>query len=101
MEIKAELLKPYSEEERIEFIAIQNRQNKYIIEYRKNSIVALDYTIEEKEEIEKINKINEINRKIENLNQLSLKEIRQNNLENVKVINQIINGLEETKRALE
>lgn len=53
MEIKAELLKPYTFEEKRDFILFQNRQNGYTIEERETKLVALGYTEEEKEQQER------------------------------------------------
>ena len=47
MEIKAELLKPYTEEERIEFIVEQNHNNGYEIKETETALEALGYTEEE------------------------------------------------------
>jgi len=40
VEIKAELLKPYTEEERSDFIVEQNHRNGYLIEEQDNKIIA-------------------------------------------------------------
>lgn len=52
MEIKAELLKPYTFEEKRDFILLQNRQNGYTIEETEESLQAWGYTEEEIEEQE-------------------------------------------------
>lgn len=59
MEIKAELSKPYTEQEKINFIVRQNHILGYMIEEQKNKLVALGYTDEEKakKERERINNI--------------------------------------------
>lgn len=56
MEIKAELKKPYTEVDRIEFIIEQNRKNGYRIEEADNALLAWGYTDEEKQqqEIERV-----------------------------------------------
>ena len=56
MEIKAELLKPYTDEQRIKFIVENNHKKGYVIEESATSLVALGYTEEEKaqEEQERI-----------------------------------------------
>ena len=56
MEIKAELLKPYTDEQRIKFIVEYNHKKGYVIEEREGSLVALGETEEEKtqEEQERI-----------------------------------------------
>lgn len=53
MEIKAELLKPYTEEQRIKFIIEENHRNGYLIEEQEDKLVALGYTEEEKKEQER------------------------------------------------
>ena len=52
MEIKAELLKPYTEQEKINFIVEQNHKLGYIIEEQEDKIIALGYTEQEKQEQE-------------------------------------------------
>ena len=53
MEIKAELLKPYTEQEKINFIVEQNHKLGYIIEEQEDKLVALGYTEQEKLKQEK------------------------------------------------
>lgn len=53
MEIKAELNKPYTEEERLNFIVEQNHQNGYEIRETEQTLQAWGYTEEEKEEQER------------------------------------------------
>lgn len=48
MEIKAQLIKPYTEEQRIEFIVEQNHRNGYEIVENETSLDAMGYTEEEK-----------------------------------------------------
>ena len=57
MEIKAELLRPYTEKERINFIVEQNHKLGYTIEEQADKIVALGKTQEEivKEQEERLN----------------------------------------------
>ena len=50
MEIKAELLKPYTENQRIDFIVEQNHKKGYTIEEADNALLAWGYTEEEKQE---------------------------------------------------
>lgn len=59
MEIKAQLNKPYTEQEKINFIVQQNHKMGYVIEEQKDKLVALGYTDEEKtqEERERINNL--------------------------------------------
>ena len=53
MEIKAELLKPYTEQERMYFIVEQNHNNSYEIKETETSLEAWGYTEEEKQEQER------------------------------------------------
>lgn len=52
MEIKAILEKPYTEEERIEFIVEQNHKNGYEVKETETALEAWGYTEEEKEQQE-------------------------------------------------
>lgn len=47
MEIKAELIKPYTEEQRLKFIVEQNHKLGYSIEEQTTKLVALGFTQEE------------------------------------------------------
>ena len=53
MEIKAKLIKPYTENERIDFIVQQNHKNGYEIRETETAIEAWGYTEEEKQEQER------------------------------------------------
>ena len=53
MEIKAILKKPYTEEERLEFVVEYNHNLGYIIEETETELQALDYTNEERIEQER------------------------------------------------
>ena len=57
MEIKAQLLQPFNEEERINFIVEQNHKNSYEIRETETALEAWGYTEEEKQaqERERIN----------------------------------------------
>lgn len=59
MEIKAELRKPYTEKQRLDFIANQNYINGYLIKETSDSLQALGYTETELElkEKERINNL--------------------------------------------
>ena len=52
MEIKAELIKPFTDEQRIKFIVENNHKKGYTIEERETSLVALAQTEEEKQQEE-------------------------------------------------
>lgn len=100
MEIKAQLNKPYTEEQRLNFIVLNNHQLGYVIKETPEAILAWGYTDEEIQEQQKQAKIQEINRKITELEQESVKEILYGNDENVKVYQNVINGLIATKNSL-
>ena len=53
MEIKAELIKPYTEEQRIKFIVEQNHRLGYSIEEQSTKLVALGLTQEELDQQER------------------------------------------------
>ena len=53
MELKAELLKPYTEEEKINFIVEQNHINNYDIEETEQALQAWGYTDEEQAQKER------------------------------------------------
>ena len=53
MEIKAELIKPYAEEQKLNFIVEQNHKNGYEIRETETALEAWGYTEEEKQEQER------------------------------------------------
>lgn len=53
MEIKAELFKPYTNEQRIKFIVENNHKKGYVIEETNKSLLALGYMEEELSQLEK------------------------------------------------
>lgn len=53
MEVKAELQSPYKEEDRLDFIVVNNHGLGYEIQEDENGLKALGYTDEELEEFEK------------------------------------------------
>ena len=55
MEIKAELNKPYTEQEKINFVVEQNHRLGYIIDEQEDKLVALGYT--EQEELQQAKEI--------------------------------------------
>ena len=59
MEIKAELLQPYTENERIDFVVEQNHNLGYLIEEQEDKLIALGYTDEElqQQERERLDKL--------------------------------------------
>ena len=52
MEIKAQLIKPYIEEQRLDFIVEYNHKQGLVIEEVEEALLALDFTDEEKFEQE-------------------------------------------------
>ena len=60
MEIKKELKKPYTEEQKMNFIVVYNHQYGYTIEETETALVALGYTDEEiaQQEAERIAQLN-------------------------------------------
>lgn len=97
MEITAELKQPYTEDERIEFIVKQNHKLGYTIEEHEDKLVALGYTEEEIKEQEKQARNVEIDSKIKELQEMALPEILQGNTANVKLYNEVIQGLNNAK----
>ena len=69
--------------------------------YSNGQIVEDPYYEEKQEQKRKDQKIQEINRKITELEQESVKEMLYGNDENVKVYQDVINGLIATKNSLE
>ena len=61
MEIKAELIKPYTENQKMDFIVEQNHNNSYEIKETETALEAWGYTVEEKLNEAKTSKYNEIN----------------------------------------
>ena len=61
MEIKSELLKPYTNKQRTDFIVQQNHRNGFTIEETDKALIAWGKTDEEKLDEAKIYKYNEIN----------------------------------------
>ena len=61
MEIKSELLKPYTNKQRTDFIVQQNHRNGYTIEETDKALIAWGNTDEEKLNEAKTDKYNEIN----------------------------------------
>lgn len=94
MEIKAELNKPYTEEQRISFIIAQNHRQGYEIRETATALEAWGYTQEEIEEQEKQKRNSEIDSKIKELREMSLTDIMNNNKDNIKIYNDIIYSLE-------
>lgn len=73
MEIKATLKKPYTEEQRIDFIVSENHQKGYEIKETQEALEAWGYTEEEKAEQEKEQRRKEL---LAQLDAIDLKTIR-------------------------
>lgn len=97
MEIKSTLNKPYTDRQRINFIVENNHRLGYEIRETSEALEAWGYTEEEQAEKDKQAKIAEINSKIEELEKESVHDVLYGNKENVKVYQDVINGLVETR----
>ena len=97
MEIKAELKKPYTEEQRINFIIEQNHKLGYEIRETEMALEAWGYTQKEIEEQDKQKRNQEIDSKIKELYELSIPDVLKENTENIKIYNNIIESLKESK----
>ena len=73
MELKTKLDKPYTEQQRLNFIVEQNHNNGYEIKETENALEAWGYTIEEIQEQQKQYQINEL---IRQLNEIDLRTVR-------------------------
>jgi hypothetical protein len=80
MEIKAKLLKPYTEAEKNKFIAKQNLA-RYKVEYTEEGLEAWGPTAEEIAEAEKEAKRQEILKQLDSLDLKSIRAIRANDEE--------------------
>ena len=94
MEIKAKLLNPYTDKQRMDFIVLNNHQLGYVIEETPEALEAWGLTSEEIEEQEKQRRNSEIDSKIKELREMSLIDIMNNNKENIQIYNDVISGLE-------
>ena len=97
MEIKATLNKPHTEEQRLNFIVSQNHQLGYEIKETELALEAWGYTQEEITEQDKIKRNNEIDSKIKELQEMCISEMMNNNTENIKIYNEVIQGLINSK----
>lgn len=97
MEIKVTIQKPYTEEQRLGFIVSQNHRNGYEIRETETELQAWGYTTEEIEEQQKQARNQEIDDKIKELNEMAIPDILQNNVENIKLYNEVIDGLKYSK----
>ena len=97
MEIKAELIKPYIEKEKIEFIVEQNHKLGFEIKETETSLEAWGKTEEEIQEQLQKQRNQEIDEKVKELYNMATVEMIKNNKENVDTYCSIINSLIECK----
>jgi len=97
MEIKDKLDKPYTKEQKLEFIVTNNHTLGYEIRESETALEAWGYTPEEIEEQRKELRKLEIDTKIKELQLMALDDIMQGNEENIKTYQAVINSLEENK----
>jgi len=100
MEIKARLISPYTETQKMDFIVKYNHQLGYTINQTPTDIEAWGYTEEEITEQKKQADIAELNQKIAELEQIMLVENINKNYLNVEVIRETKNSLIQTRNEL-
>ena len=97
MEIKTQLNKPYTENQRILFIVEQNHRNGFEIRETETALEAWGYTEEEIQEQEKQQRNQEIDNKIKELSEMASTEMVKGNTMNVETYKAVIKSLEESK----
>ena len=97
MEIKAQLLKPYTEKQLMDFIVQQNHKNNYEIKETETALEAWGLTEQEKQEQERECRNQEIDNKIKELQIMALPEVLNGNIENIKLYNNVIDGLNKAR----
>ena len=97
MEIKATLQKPYTEKQRMDFIVEQNHKNGYEIRETETALEAWGYTEEEVAQKECECRNQEIDNKIKELQIMALPEVLNGNIENIKLYNNVIDGLNQAR----
>ena len=97
MEIKAILNKPYTETQRLDFIVNQNHHNGYEIKETETVLEAWGKTEEEIQEQLQKQRNQEIDEKIKELQIMALPEVLNGNIENIKLYNNVIDGLNKAK----
>ena len=93
MEIKATLNKPYTKQQRINFIISTAYTHGYEIRETEEALEAWGYTQEEIEEQQKQQRNIERQNKINTLYEMSIPEMLNNNKENIQVYKDVILGL--------
>lgn len=76
MEIKATLNKPYTKEQRLDFIISQNRKLGYEIKETESALEAWGNTEEEQQQINNQVQISNIKNEMSNLDSLSIRPLR-------------------------
>ena len=97
MEIKNKLNKPYTEEQKIDFIVTNNHNLGYEIRETETELQAWGYTQDEITEQEKQRRNSEIDSKIKELQEMSLQDLLEGNKSNIDLYLDVINGLEQAK----
>ena len=97
MEIKSELKQPYTENERINFVVEQNHKLGYEIKETETALEAWGYTEEEVAQKECECRNQEIDNKIKELQTMALPEVLNGNIENIKLYNNVIDGLNKAR----
>ena len=97
MKIIATLKKPYTEEQKMEFIVNYNHNLQCQIKETDVELQALGFTDEEIEEQQKQARNAEIDSKIKELQIMALPEVLNGNIENIKLYNEVIDGLEKAR----
>ena len=97
MKIIATLKKPYIEEQKMEFIVNYNHNLQCQIKETDVELQALGFSDEEIEEQQKQARNAEIDSKIKELQIMALPEVLNGNIENIKLYNEVIDGLEKAR----
>lgn len=97
MKIIATLKKPYTEVQKMDFIVEYNHNLQCQIKETDVEIQALGFTDEEIEEQQKQERNSEIDSKIQELQIMALPEVLNGNIENIKLYNEVIDGLEKAR----
>lgn len=97
MKIINTLKKPYTEKQKMEFIVKYNHNLQYKIKETNKELQALGLTEEEIEEQQKQERNSEIDNKIQELQIMAIPEILNGNVENIKIYNDVIAGLENAR----
>ena len=90
-------MKPYTEAQRIDFIVQQNHKNRYEIKETETSLEAWGYTSAEITQKEHERRNEEIDNKIKELQIMALPEVLNGNIENIKLYNNVIDGLNKAR----